>query len=475
LICACYRTIVKVMLTTKTAAQRRLLDAIARADRPILESLLDCIVTNPELYEGVADAAKSVGLLCPDVDQSTAFLRPCMKRKTHQVSPVRVQPSLSVLAATAKAVVSSVLFPFLGVTEHVRLASTSRSMLSVSGIPPPACMCVKPETWKNRIKLQTDVTGEQFRRLCLVARPLALSMRWCDKIVDSDLAYLKPVALEELDLACSQITDAALVHLQHLPLRKLDFSHCFQIAGAGFAMLKHAPLQELNLAYCGKVTDSALVHLQHLPLRKLNLSWTEITDHALVMLQDMPLEELCLAGCTNITTDGLYRLQPMRLTYLDLSWVASVTDAVLFHLQHMPLQFLHLEYCKSITDAGLAHLQHMPLQSLNLEYCISITDAGLAHLQDMPLQSLNLAQCVLITDGGLARLQCLPLQNLRLKSCTLITDAGLAHLRHLQAQKDSDCTTREEFPKSHRHVQRSNRITPERSFAIPTEIRRHFK
>jgi hypothetical protein len=342
---------------SETVAQRILLDAIARSDRSTLELLLHSIVMNPDLYHAVADAAKAVGLLRLEVEQNITSLYPAQKRKRHKVTHGLVKHSLSVLATNATAIVSSVLFPFLGVQEHISLASTSHLMLRVGGIRPPACMCVKPETWKKQIKLDPDVTGEKLRQLCLVARPLTLIMRRCCMITDSDLAYLKPLALEELNLSqCTQITDAGLANLQHMPLKNLNLFSSTWITDNGLAILQHMSLTHLSLSGCKSITDAGLAHLQHMPLQELKLAYCElITDAGLANLQGMPLASLCLAGCN------------------------LITDAGVAHLQHMPLESLNLRGCALITDAGLAHLQHTPLQFLHLNFCTLITDIGVAH------------------------------------------------------------------------------------------------
>ena len=195
------------------------------------------------------------------------------KQSFFQVSP------LLWLSVHVFDVMTNVVFPFLDLASHMRLARVCVDLLKASGLPRPFVKSrVSIAVWSKLVRLPFSITPDQLFKFCVYASPSWLDLSDCDNINDDSIKHLRGLPLRGLDVSdCEDISDAALVHLQGLPLR------------------------ELNLCGCKTITD--LVSLQNLPLQIVNLSFTEISDAALVHLQGLPLRELCLCCCKAITSD----------------------------------------------------------------------------------------------------------------------------------------------------------------------------
>jgi hypothetical protein len=105
-------------------------------------------------------------------------------------------------------------------------------------------------------------------------------------ITDDWLVHLEPlVGLERVHLKCPRMTDAGLVHLQRLALRELSLDGS-RVTDAGLAQLPgQTGLEYLNLDGTA-VTDAGLVHLKTLSrLGYLNLGGTRVTDAGVAELQ----------------------------------------------------------------------------------------------------------------------------------------------------------------------------------------------
>jgi len=164
------------------------------------------------------------------------------------------------------------------------------------------------------------------------------------------------IALEELNLSGTNLTDERTVHFQSLTrLRRLDLSST-KVTGASLANLKNlADLQALDLTSTA-VADSDLTYLKELrQLRDLKLSQTDITDAGLWRLRDLSdLERLDLSDCgKNITDAGLISLGGLlQLESLNLD-DTDVTDAGLPSLSGLVrLQSLSLRNTRT-TNAGI--------------------------------------------------------------------------------------------------------------------------
>jgi hypothetical protein len=372
-------------------------DSIAIWDRCVLNRMLRCILLqDPAMFERVH---KQVGPNSSTIVRSAPLLqKKPRKRRRHAVSPCL---SLSSLAVDARQVITSALFPFLDLAAHARIARTSRAMLDTAGISRPACLCIRPETWKKQISMRATTTDYDLERLSRIARPTALELRWCESISDMGIACLQSMSLTSLDLwGCGLMTDVGLSHLQHMALQRLNLHACTMLSDDGLAHLKHMPLKYLRLTGRPTFTDKGIAHLQHLSsLEELDMTDQLVTDRGLAFLKHLSLCQLDLYKCDLITDAGLAHLKDMRLRTLDLRQCFNITDNGLLHLQSMPLTTLKLSGGR-ITDGGLIHLKHFLLQTLDLSGCSRITDAGLLHLQHMPLQQLGLVSCVLLTRKG---------------------------------------------------------------------------
>ncbi len=303
-------------------------------------------------------------------------------------------------------VVTCVLFPFLNVPEHLKLAVTCRALLLASGVPHPSLPSVpKPAAW-NKPVCMPNTTGPRLARICGVAQFRRLSLRSSPRLSDTALGNLgNQASLCSLDLlGCARVTNQGLKHLSKLPL------------------------QELNL--CGTAVTDELAGLSGLPLlRCLSLESTLVTDKGMLHLTSLShLESLSLPSA--VTAEGLSMLTA-SLASLSLKGASLLTDDGLAPLAKMPLRHLDLDRAKHITDAGLAHLRELPLTRLCLRMCSQISDQGLLSLP-RTLTDLDLSEVVKFTDAGVRGLSQLGrLDRLSLRGCRLVTDAGAAHLQDM--------------------------------------------
>jgi hypothetical protein len=140
------------------------------------------------------------------------------------------------------------------------------------------------------------------------------------KATDADLLPLRGLTeLEQLHVACPEVTDRGLTCVQHLTkLRTLNLKDA-KITDAGLASLARLRcLRSLYLEGTG-LTDAGLVHLCRLEgLRVLSLRKTRITDRGLQDLRGM--KELIVLDVpdTGVTADGVLNLR-LALPHLDVS------------------------------------------------------------------------------------------------------------------------------------------------------------
>jgi len=103
----------------------------------LLRALLDKVLDNvdgAQLITLHGLAATVPGMLSPTT-RKRAHGHDSKKR--HRVVHVSRLSRLSRLAVDASDIVTAVLYPFLNLSEHVRLACTSHSLRSASGLPSP--------------------------------------------------------------------------------------------------------------------------------------------------------------------------------------------------------------------------------------------------------------------------------------------------------------------------------------------------
>lgn len=140
----------------------------------------------------------------------------------------------------ASDIVHNVIFPFLNLADHFRLARTSRSFLKASGAPSFRMRNVSP--WRKLVQLTGTHANENLNRLCVYASLTKL------KIHTPEELHLQPLLghpLHHLDLSNQQLTCTNWMHIRSM-----------------------TSLRHLNLCEC-EVTDDDLGYLQHLSLSRL--------------------------------------------------------------------------------------------------------------------------------------------------------------------------------------------------------------
>ncbi len=189
-------------------------------------------------------------------------------------------------------------------------------------VPPCDYLLIEPHYPVDMEKVRQEIVAQGIPGLKLSAA------------TDADLEHLKGLAaLQELDLAGTQVTDAGLEHLKGL-----------------------TALQRLNLRHT-KVTDAGLAHLGGLTaLQVLDLAGTHIIGAGLKHLEGLKgLEDLRLCD-TKVTDAGL--AGPKGLTALDRLDLSEtqVTDAGLADLNGLSqLRFVDLSHT-GVTEAGVRGL-----------------------------------------------------------------------------------------------------------------------
>ena len=128
---------------------------------------------------------------------------------------------------------------------------------------------------------------------------------WLRKLVGDD--FFSSVVLVQIE--GNHVTDDWLVHLEPLAGLKNVYLQCPRTTDAGLSPLRGMALRELSLEGSG-VTDSGLVQLQgQTDLAYLNLGKTRVTDTGLIHLQTLTrLRYLNLCG-TRVSDAGVAELE----------------------------------------------------------------------------------------------------------------------------------------------------------------------
>ena len=140
-------------------------------------------------------------------------------------------------------VLSAVLFPFMALSEHFRLARTCRHMLSMSGCShPPSQLRVRPCAWNKHVHVPVGVSDDSLAKMCQFVRAPSMSLKDCVHVTDVGCAHLRQLPLCTLSLrGCERLTDVSLTYLQQLPLRTLNLERCILITDGGLAHLQNVP------------------------------------------------------------------------------------------------------------------------------------------------------------------------------------------------------------------------------------------
>jgi Leucine-rich repeat (LRR) protein len=267
---------------------------------------------------------------------------------------------------------------------------------------------------------------------CLALRDLKLT---CSLVTDAGIIGLERIAtLETLRLEnCQGIT--SVTSLRHCTaLRELVWDGTFlparlgrdSVTGtdAGIAGLECiVTLTKLSLT---RTNITSVSSLRHSPsLRELDISDTGVTAAGTTGLDEIGTLQCLKAGGYRTQLDASTLRRCRSLREVDLSQ-SEVTDAVLVALADVStLQTLKLHYCRQLRDVS-ALAQSVSLRKLDLEGS-AVCDTGIAGLEHIPsLTWLSLASCESITNVmNLFRSKSLRRLVLLRSS---VTDAGLVGL-----------------------------------------------
>ena len=263
-----------------------------------------------------------------------------------------------------------IIFSFLDIFDHTRLARTSKWLENVGNKPWSwfksiniQCVYQLKYLIKNNAKIEIMNLKTTYGIPYMKHFKYLHTLKLGSKFFGEDLRFIKYLTqLKKLDLSNSWIEDKELVYIKGLVnLRELNLNQYEN---------------RINL-----IRDEGLIHLKGLVnLQKLNLSYCKITDNGLAHLTR--------------SVRGPTGLKPLvNLQTLDLSGCRRITDEGLAYLQSLEnLRKLNLRECCEITDKGLIHIESLVnLCELNLSYCNNITCEGLTHV--IKLQKLNVYCC----------------------------------------------------------------------------------
>jgi Leucine-rich repeat (LRR) protein len=328
-----------------------------------------------------------------------------------------------------------------------------------------------------RSRLETVTCGRSWSRVWFPLRLLCqtntalvtLCLRDERRPLDDLSCLLGCVALRELSLRCTQLTNASFAGLGPLlaRLHKLDLSGCYQL-NAISNLAPATSLRELNLALCANLPDlrglEKLVALETLDV-------TNIRPTDLSILRQCPrlvtltakgditaLEGIIRAAAPSLIDCRLHIDRPVSaldsrsLSCLRRSTVLKFSDldnASLKGLEEMPsLELLDIEStgvddvrsladCRAlrelvlqsplVSNVGIVGLERIAtLEVLHLVYCLGITSVtSLRHctaLRELILDGTY------VTDAGIAGLECIvTLTKLSLANTDITSVSSLRH------------------------------------------------
>lgn len=296
---------------------------------------------------------------------------------------------------------------------------------------------------KGMVLNSIDIDCPQLRDLTAL-HGMPLRVVKLTNLPAADLSVFKGMALGDLELtSCHGALDLTVLH--GMPLTNLVLENCpgvralpvlrdMPIASAriegchgltDLTGIEKAPLKTLAIRNCASVRE--LRPLKDLALSALDLSGCGIVQE-LAALQTMPLVEL------NLTGTAVRDLEPLRgmslLTKLYLNNCAHVKD--LSGLSGLKLQTLEFNGCGRVED--LAPLAGMPL------HFVGLADTGirdLSALKGMPLIRIALTNCKALTN--LAGLKNVPLIALDLSGCSALADLSPLRGTQLSALNLAGC------------------------------------
>jgi len=227
------------------------------------------------------------------------------------------------------------------------------------------------------------------------------------RMTDRGLAHLSGLALRELLVEGTDVSDAGMIHLRSMPLGRfiggrITDDYLANLRGGmvetarivGRHRLRYIEeLPNLKTVHLNQVDDDAMEIVARMGREKLE----EVTVHRHNRITDRGLAHLCRIGGlrvlvldsvvgehNQITDDGLGSLAALSaLEHLEL-WGRGISDEGMVNLAGLK-NLTHLRLCDTnIRGEGLVHLQHLTkLEYLNVIYS-PVTDKGLLHLRSHP-------------------------------------------------------------------------------------------
>jgi internalin A len=258
---------------------------------------------------------------------------------------------------------------------------------------------------------------------------------------DAGLAQLSGLTeLEDLDLRCSGLTGAGIVHLAgmrklrmlklgSIPLRDEHLAPLSGLTKLWELSLTGDQLSDLGISHLAPLTDlkQLLIYDGNPRIVKGGQPKTKSNPEGLAEVAGEPMV---------ITSRGLQAL--LGMTELRLLQLTSSRIEDLSPIRNLKaLSQLHLPN-SSITDEGLAPIAGLGnLQHLNLSRNPKIADAGMTHLSGLPklgvlsLGGTSVGDAGLPAIGRITSLTSLGLDGNRVTDSGLASLAGLKNLEHL--------------------------------------------
>jgi hypothetical protein len=272
--------------------------------------------------------------------------------------------------------VADVIFVFLSLTEHIRLACTCKEWKSNSSFPPSGAY-TNPNALKYitlTIRNQSGTKNQgQAAALFLASASFAFTSI---EIFDVPLPMLP-----SLQGAIQNLTRLTSLRLENCCcsvelLHKLCVVLSTQLTTLSLAAWPSCTRSRRSLG----ATDKHAMEIRSLSkLTSLDLTRSTISDTGLAYISNLPLQHLTIRRCSAITVDGLHSLlSGLYLLSLNAADCNSVDDNILRCVKTMPLVRLELIGCNMITNTGLRQLEDGPrsLNHLDISYCTGITPEG---------------------------------------------------------------------------------------------------
>ena len=409
-----YMSFSKIMFTTEsTNARKRSLRALLPSC--VLSSVLD------EIIDGATDAQmKSI------------------ERIVERTSKRSRIPVMSMCQRLGDSILETKVFPFLDMTEHMKLARTCHHVYKLSGCPPPPISYRRPAAWGKLIYID-EVDEFSLNKIADFMAPTGLDGCWWSNVDWSTLRRLSTLESLTVYIPENMFSTWDVENLKHIgnglpalrylalngPFRDKEMEHLAgltnlqhfkldaqKMSGSGLSHLRGLPIRTLEL---GETIDpTSLIFLTDMPLTELHLRYDRLSDQHLMVLQAFKLRKLFIRTSFKIVGYGITYLYAMPLEILtisrafrprgyDVNWAVIDNDALPRLNCLTSLQCLALTY-SAINDIGLHKLRLHRLRYISLLGCLSVNDNCLALFKDVLLRGLNVSGALAVTDEGIRQL-----------------------------------------------------------------------